>query len=72
MHVGLWLQKVVVERGICLDSVCNLEFCIQGGHNRVYIAVVIFSHGRLVLLAKCGSGLLSVHKGLVGMFCRGC
>lgn len=52
-------------------TVCKLELCDHGGYNHVCKAVATPLHGRLLLLAKCRHGLLSLHRRIAALFFGG-
>lgn len=61
---------MVVQR-IYVYPVCKLEFFVEIGHSLVSSSTVTFSHGRLLLLARCWCELLSVNGELAVMFRHG-
>lgn len=69
LHLDLCLQQVVGKQEIYICPVCKKVFRVHDGYNLVCSAVVNFLYGRLLLLAKCLCGLLSVHKGPAVLFC---
>lgn len=71
VHPELWARRLKVDQRKCTHPVCKLETRVTGGDNRVCSAVVIFSYERLLSLAKCRFGLLSMHGVLGLMYCRG-
>lgn len=50
---------------------CKSEIDVHGGHNRICKTLATFSHGRLLLFAKCKCKLFIVWGGLAVIFRHG-
>lgn len=69
--LAFWLQQVAVDQAIHIYLVCKLVFQVHGGHTFICSAIAPLLRGRLLSLAKCVRGSLSMHGGPAEMVSHG-
>lgn len=71
MYLDLWFQQLAVDQVKYINPAHKLACRVHDCHTLDFNAVVTFSQGRVLSLARCVCGLLNVHGRLVVTFCYG-